>query len=460
MIKQILSSGALCLALVSMPLTLQAANNEDLLSIFSQAQQNDPQLRSSEINKELEAENINLSKAQFLPTLGASASASRQETDGSGGEIIPTANLDPSDSFQQGVASYINGLGAGSREVDTQSYGLSLRQSIYNHANYVTLDQARLRQQQANIQYQSDWQQLAIRTASAYFGVLQEQVNLTTTKAQLEATEQQLEEIEQRFKVGLIAITDLEEAKARYDLVTAQQIAAEAALDNSKEALREITGKTPSDLADTIEEMPLDAPAFSAANDWVLKATQNNTQLKAARKGLDVARKEIARTRTGHLPTLDFSASYQKTQGDSENDVTAYGLSLNIPIYAGGAVSTQTRQAALRFDQARQQYEQSYRQLERNTRETFRNLISSVAQIKALKQAVRSSESALEATQAGFNVGTRTVVEVLNAQTSLYSARRDYAQARYGYLLNRLQLEFTVGDLTEQDIKQTNSWLK
>jgi len=246
----------------------------------------------------------------------------------------------------------------------------------------------------------------------------------------------------------------------------AQTISAENQLAVARENLREITGLPPKDIEQLAKNSPLLRPKPENMGQWVDIALDHSLTLIAAEKSREIAREEVNRVRAGHYPTLDLVAdhTYSDVQGglfgERETEDTAVALQLNVPLYSGGAVSSRTREAAALHIQAKEEYEQQRRAIERQIRSAYLSVISNISQVKAFSQALESSRTALEATEAGFEVGTRTAVDVLNSQQELYRAQRDYAQSRYNYILETFRLKQAAGILSEQDVQQVNAWLK
>lgn len=345
---------------------------------------------------------------------------------------------------------------------------ISLTQPVYHHDLWVQLEQADLRTKQANAEFAFARQELMLRVSERYFDVLRARDQLAFAQAALEAFGQQLKQAQQRFEVGLIAITDVEEAQSGFDLATADVIAAENDLDNAREALREVTGLYATDLASLGESMPLVSPDPADINRWTETALRQNLQITAARHAASNAKEEIERIRAGHYPTLDLTAraNYFNSDGgiggvatDNETVDGRVGLELVVPIYEGGLVVSQTRESRHLYQQSLDDLERQRRAVQRQARASYLNLESDISRVKALVQAVKSTVSAKEAIDAGFQVGTRTSVDVLNAERRVFEARRDLAFSRYDYIINRLTLKQAAGTLSEADIEQVNSWL-
>ena len=417
---------------------------EDLLSVYQSAIQNDSQFRAAQAAYQAQLELKNQNFASFLPTISASAHYTQREDE----TIITSSDLN---------------------EYDTNGYSLNLTQPLYRHANYVGLNQANAQVAQASAIFEGEKQNLILRVATQYFSVLAAVDDLEFAKAERISIREQLVQTQQRFNVGLIAITDVHEAQARYDQAVARAIVAENTLAISHETLREITATSYSALTPLSVKHPLVKPEPADIKQWVETANTQNALLLANRKGVEVAQTQVALQRAGHYPTLDLTASHTYTDydegfiiggGAQERNNNAISLQLNIPIYQGGRVNSLTRAAAYRLTEAREKLEQQKRATERQTRSSYLSVIANISQVKALKQALASSDIALEATTAGFEVGTRTAVDVLDSQRELFRAKRDYAQVRYNYVLETLKLKLAAGTLSPQDIKLLNPWLK
>ena len=290
--------------------------------------------------------------------------------------------------------------------------------------------------------------------------------DLSFALAELEAIEKQLEQADQRFEVGLATIIDVTEARAAYDLATAAIIEAENLLANAREALRETAGQYPSELAELKEETPLVKPEPENIEEWSEQAIVMNPVLQSANSNVGLAKENIEFERSGHYPTLDLvaqkgytSQSDSNLSGSNKTHQKILGLQVNIPIYAGGVVNSRTREASFRLDEAMQNEEEQRRAIIRQTRAAYNSVMSGVSRVNALQQAVYSNQKALESTEAGFDVGTRTTVDVLNARRELFSALRDYSRSRYEYVVNTLRLKQAAGIVSVNDIEQINQWL-
>ena len=418
---------------------------EDLLEIYRFSQESDPQLRAAEAGNKAVQEVRAQSRAALLPQLNLSADVTQSSSD---------------------VMESNNPLSPAAEDTYTSNgYNVSLRQSIYHHDYYVQLRQSDARIAQSNAEYEGAKQGLILRAAEAYFNLLAAQDSLTTAEATKRAISQQLRQTQQRFEVGLSAITDVHEAQAAYDSAVAAEIAAQSQVDNARENLREIIGREPVVLAVLKDEVPLLPPEPADVDQWVETAQQKNLLLLAAEAAARAAREELNRRQAGHYPTLDLVASHNYSdttdyEFGSKRADNSVGVQLNVPIYSGGLTTAQTREARALYTQAQETLEQQRRATVRETRNAYLGVTTGISQVLARKQALASAQTALEATQAGFEVGTRTIVDVLDAQRTRYTAQSEYLRARYDYLISTLRLKQAAGLLSVTDITQINTWLK
>lgn len=416
---------------------------EDLMEIYQLAQQNDPQLQVAREQLNAARESKSLARSQLLPSigLGATYDSLRQDLKTSLGDSVNKTS-----SYRE------SGL------------ALNLTQPIFRRDRLLQLEQAGSTIAQAEAEYASAEISLMVRSTTAYFNILSAQDDLRVAKAEREATGRQLEQAQQRFDVGLIAITDVHEAQAAYDAARAAEIAAENSLDNAWEALFEIIGPRPKgSLAKLGEDLPLLQPEPNNLQRWSDTAQEQNFSIIASRANLDRLDKEVEVSRSGHYPTLDLVGGYSMGRSDADSateaDTARIGLSLQLPLYAGGGVSARTRQSAATFRAAQQGLDQTRRAVNRQVRDAFRGVLSTISQVEAYKAATVSAQSALESTQAGYEVGTRTIVDVLNVQRNLFSSQRDYLNSRYSYIINGLSLKSAAGTLSEEDLQRVNAWL-
>ena len=340
---------------------------------------------------------------------------------------------------------------------------LSLAHPIYRRDRRIAVEQADSRIANAAALFAAARQDLMVRVAERYFGVLEAEDELGFAQATLEAFEQQLAQSRQRFEVGLIAITDVEEAKAGFDLSGAQLIAAQNALDNAREALRETTGTYQEQLA-PLREAHLVMPEPADIDQWTATALERNLRLLAAQHNAETARREIRRIQAAHAPTFDAIGSFRLNNSGSdrllrETRRAEVGVRLILPLYSGGSVLSRTRESRHLYQRRLDLLELERRRAQRETRNAYLGVDSGISRVQALEQAVRSSLTAAETIEAGFQVGTRTSVDVLDAQRELFRARRDLSEARYRYILDVLRLKRAAGTLSEEDLRIVSIWL-
>ena len=363
-------------------------------------------------------------------------------------------------------------LTRGDRDSDVLAAGVNFSQELFNRTSWISLDTSEMTARQSDAAYAASQQALILRVSQAYFAVLAAQDNLVFIQAEKAAVGRQLEQTKQRFEVGLSAITDVYDAQAQYDSVLADEVLAQNDLVNSYEGLREITGQEHANL------YVLDTQSFSASktataiNILVEEAGQKNLNLLAARISQDIAKENISLASSGHLPSLSLDGGYNYTDtsntdsnllginsnGDDGN--FNVGLNLAVPLYTGGNITSQTKQAEFAYIATSQNLEATYRGVVKDVRAFNNNISASIGALRAYEQTVISAKSALEATEAGFDVGTRTIVDVLDSTRSLYNANKNLSNARYDYILNVLKLRQAVGTLNEQDIVDVNAGLE
>jgi outer membrane protein len=429
-------------AAIVMTLASQSLMAEDLLEVYALAQANDKQLAAARASREAVLENRPIARSRLLPNINATGSANFLDINGDNNVV---GNID--ENYQEYDA------------------GVTLRQTIFRRDQLMQLDQADSSIAQANAEFAAVEQELIFRAAQAYFAVLSALDTLEFQREDKKAIARQLDQAKQRFEVGLIAITGVHEAQARYDQAVADEVSAENDVGTAFEALREIVGpNAPSKLATLVPEIPLVLPDPNSLDDWSELAMQNNPSIEGARQAAEVARKEIEVQRSGHYPTLDLVGNYNYANSNSnrgsETDSWSASLQLGVPIYTGGGVTAATRQAQFNFQAAQEQLDSQRRAVDKQVRDAFRQAALSIQRVKSLKSAIVSSQSALEATEAGYEVGTRTLVDVLNRQAELFLNKRNYADARYAYILNFLALKQAAGTLSVDDLNAANAYLK
>lgn len=414
------------------------ASADSITEIYDLAKQNDPQLLSAAASREAAFEAVNSSRSTLLPQINLTA----------GYDIARTSNSARPE-----------------RESNVLSAGVGFTQELYQRSSWVNLELAEMSARRVDSTYAAQQQELILRVSQAYFEVLRAQDSLEFVRAEKAAVARQLEQTKQRFEVGLSAITDVHDAQAQYDSVLASEVLADNTLINSYESLREITGQEHANLD------VLDTERFSASKsdtpsaDLVKEAQEKNLSLLAQRIAQDIAKDSIKLASSGHLPSLSLKGGYQysdKTESvanQSNNDFNI-GVQLAVPLYTGGNTTSQVKQAESKYVAASQDLEKVYRSVVKDVRAQNNNISATIGAIRAYDQSVISAESALEATEAGFDVGTRTIVDVLDSTRRLYDANRNLSNARYDYILSVLKLRQAVGTLSEQDILDINAGLK
>lgn len=458
-----LSRISTCLAtVVAVCLVPVAAHAASLLEIYQQALQSDPLIHEAESRRLAALEVAPQARGVLFPQVDATASYTTTDSDGT-------------QLFQDTVAGLVSVPFEG--ESDDLSWQVALRQSLFRWDQVVTLQQAGLRVAQAEADYEAAQQDLIVRVATRYFDVLAAEDVLTSINADRQAIARQLEQARQRFEVGLIAITDVQESQAAYDQAVAAEIGAKRSLATARELLREITGEYVRQLAAPEENLPLVSPDPADEQSWIDLALSQNLALVSSRLSEEIARKEISFRRTGRYPTLDLVAGrrFNDSTGErtinfpggsgtfpAEFDQTSdyVGVQFNMPLFSGGATSSRIREAVYLHRASREQLQRVSRETERATRDAYLGVLAEISRVNALDQAVQSSRTALEATRAGFEVGTRTIVDVLNSQRDLYTAITNYYSARYAYIGNVLLLKQAAGMLRVQDLEEIDRWLE
>ena len=421
-----------------------SGNAENLLTMYQQAKATNPQLAAAAANRQAVVELKTQSRAGLLPNIILNGAIDRRQSDDLTVNDKPTYSTD-------------------------KSAAIRLQQPLFRYDRWIELKQADSRIAEAEATYSAAEQDLMVATAERYFNILSAQENLAFAKAEKEAIARELDQAKQRFEVGLIAITDVHEAQARHDLAVSQEIQAVSQVETARDTLRETVGQYYDHLDEVIEDLPLAIPEPADPDEWVKQATEQNLEVLAAQAAAETARQEMRRQRAGHLPTLDLNASsdYRKqtnnfgsTSFNTERNDNSIGLGFDMPIYQGGLVNARTREARHRLSQAGEQLLQATRKAELDTRTAYRGIQTDIAQIKALAQSLISTRAAVEAAEAGFEVGTRTVVDVLNAQRESFKAKFNYAQARYQYLVDQLRLKRATGSLSQVDVEKINGFLQ
>lgn len=442
---------------MALPASASAAT---LLEIYQQALQSDPLIHEAEARRLAALEAKPQARSAYLPQVSFSGGYTMNENSGP-----DFAQVDPPPAPPVVVTA--------TTEADVLDWRFSLRQTIFRWDQIVNLKRADKAVARAEAVRESAQQDLIIRVAQRYFDVLAAEDILTSIHADRTAIARRLEQAKQRFEVGLIAITDVQESQAAYDQSVADEIGAKRSLATARNFLREITGEYVTKLSAPKDDLPLRTPNPNAESDWVDLAMSQNLNLVASRLDEKLARDEISFRRNGHYPTLELVAN--TGESDSEVSYSAAGISqptsdftrtsdsigiqFNLPLFAGGGTTSRVREAVYLHRASREQLQRVTRETERQARDAYLGVLSEMSRVQALDQAVASSRTALEATQAGFDVGTRTIVDVLNSQFALYAAITNYQRSRYAYILNALRLKQAAGTLQVQDLEEIDKWL-
>lgn len=420
-----------------------------LLEIYREAQSRDSTWASARNAHAATQEKQAQGRALLLPTVTLEGNANYTETD------------------TKFVGSGTNPFSGGKQKFDGYDYSLNVNQPLFRWQNNIQYEQAKIQVAQADHVLSAARLDLMLRTSQAYFEVLLAQDKIDLIVAQKAATTRQLEQAKANFEVGTATITDVHEAQSRFDLLVAQEIAANNELEIKKRAIQAIIGDMPGPLASARESLSVNVPQPQEMEGWVEIAEAQNPQLVVQQHALQIANKEVDRANAGHYPTLDAIASYTESYTDggvngigSDQENLTVGLRLKVPLFEGGSTSSKSREAVANQQKSREDLEQIRRTIDLQTRQAYLNVTSAVAQVKAFEQALTSSQSSLDSTNLGYEVGVRTSVDVLNAQQQLFSAKRDLLQARYTWLLSVIQLKAAAGVLTEKDLEETNASLQ
>ncbi|MCL6415610.1 TolC family outer membrane protein [Aestuariirhabdus sp. Z084] len=421
----------------------------DLLEIYNQSLANDAELAAAgaslKANEELPAQGI----AGLLPNISMSASTSTNTE----------RNLDSTSNPPFNRTNSYNEHG----------WAAQLVQPVFRLERWFTYTRAKALSDQAKADYSVAQQDLILRVADAYFAVLRAEDTLTTTISEEKAFKRQLEQAEQRFEVGLIAQTDVHEARAVYDNARVNRIVAENDVEVSLERLRTLTAREHREIGSLDKEMPVVDPAPKVKEEWVNSSLVQNLNILAAREAVRATEETLKLQKAGHAPTVDAVARYNHsvtgnpslttTGFDGKQNSSYAGLELSLPIFSGGGTSSRVREATYRLQEAQDKLDSLNRQTSQRARNLFSTVVADVQRISARAQGIISTQSALEATESGYEVGSRNIVDVLNAQRNLYASQRDYLNARYDYILNTLRLKQEAGTLSPQDLSDLNQWI-
>jgi len=419
----------------------------DLLETYHSALTQDPAIASARASQQAGKEKLTQGRSALLPNINLSANM-----------------------MQNQLSPEVAGTTYPDTNYNTSGGTVSLVQPLFRQQNWQTYSESEIQVAISDAQYTQAEHDLILRVAQSYFDVLIAQDTVELAGAQKQAIAEQLNQAKRNFEVGTATITDTYEAQARYDLTGYQEITAASNLEIKVRTLQQITNAAPGELRRLGNELKLEEPQPADVEKWVTDAQQHNIQISIAQGAEEISEKEMSRTMGGHLPTLDLVANYSRNLSSStivgvqnygSSDITtkAIGLQLNVPLYQGGVTQSKYREAEAGRDKARQDLENARRTVAVQTRQAYLGVVSGIAQVKALQQALKSSESLLESSKLGQSVGVKTNLDVLNAQQQLYSTRRDLYQAEYNYLLSRLHLKDAVGTLSEEDLIAVNQAL-
>ncbi len=455
-------SGVALFAL-ALSITSAASYAESLRDIYELALENDAQLKTEQAQYLASLESEKLSLSRLLPQVNASYDYTNTDQD-TGAKTI---------DFDDGIGTVDTSTNL---DVDRDGYQISLNQALFDLPAWFSFQSGKELTKQAQATFTGNQQNLIVRVVEAYLLVLRGQDNLSASTAQERAFERQLEQTQQRFEVGLIAITDVYEAQAARDLSQVERIVDENNVSVALERLSILTGQTHSSLNVLQEDFVIKMPEPAERAEWVDFALKNNFGLKSARYAEEAARQNAKANKMAHAPTVSGSYAYSdySTEGrlarkpatnfdippDSDVELSTWQIRLDLPLYSGGAISSNRRKAAQDFNASRESRINLSRNVVTNTRSLHMTVVSDVSRVAARKQSIVSSRSALDATQAGYEVGTRNVVDVLNAQNTLFSAERDYANTRYDYILDVMRLKEQAGLLSPEDVNNLDTFLE
>lgn len=459
---------AICLAVISL-LAAGTAGAADLMSVYRDALANDPTIRQADALRKASRERKPQAWASLLPQITGQGTYNQGSTNGTRTQITPVT--DPITGRPTG--SFTTFPTTSTVRPDGTNWTINLTQNLFSWTNWFNLQAADSEVAQAEADYRTAEQGLAQRVAQRYFAVLAAQDTLEAQQVALEAFNRQLDQANKRFEVGLIAITDVQDSKAARDQSNAQVIEAKRSLATAEEQLREITGQKYAQLSRPGAQMPLASPAPNDEQEWVNMALDQNTQLLSSRLASDIARENVRVAFGGHLPTINLVGTYGKARDSGDTDVVGtgrfdtpsnsttktYGLQVQVPIFAGGGTQSRVREQEYRWQAAKEAVVASSRATERAARDAYLGVISEMARVEALKQAVESSETSLKATEAGYEVGTRTSVDVLDQRRLLVTNQTTYLNSRYTYLTNVVALRQAAGILDEKTLDELNKLL-
>lgn len=439
-----------------------AAAADSLLDVYQLALQNDPTFRAAQASLRAGLEEQNLGRAGLLPKIDVNAGFDLNLSQSRG-------------QFPAGGTLFPSNTDIGS---ETKRWGVSLQQPIFDLTAWFRFERGQELTQQAKVQFAADQQSLILRVAEAYLQVLRSRANLDASRAQEAATQRQLELSNQRFEVGLAAITDVRQAEAAHDLAVANRLADEGAEQVALQQLSVLTGRQHTQLALLKEGYPVSPPDPAKSERWVEFARLHNYDIQVADLARNAALQAARAAGAEHLPKIAANLGYSESRSENDyhnltavrggryeafprnNNQGSLSLTATMPLFAGGGISAGRRKAYAEYDRTSESYLGTLRNTEQSTRAEYINVMTHVARTRAGKQAVISGQSSLEANEAGYEVGTRNIIDVLNAVQTLFSASRDYANARIDYVLSKLRLQRLAGTLSPEDITSLNQWLQ
>jgi outer membrane protein len=465
---------ALALTAVSLP-----SHGEDLLDAYRQARANDPVLSQADANRLATGEGVNQARALMLPQVSATLDLSQTNNATSNSSLDGFGGTSGNDYLCSGIGagtgtydctgplatSSSDGTSGHSR---TRSFSGQLSQTVFDFSQYANLKAAHSAANAQDETYQAAVQNLYVRVATAYFAILTDEDQLTYAQANEDAFKRQYEQADQQFKVGLSAITAVYQAKAFYDNAKTQTITAQNTLNNDKEALRVITGTPTGELKKLRDDLPMEPPVPNDPDAWVKQALELNPSLLTQQYNVKTAEHNITAARAGHLPTVTANVRYGKDASWYQNSnvhqnnpaSTTIGLTLTVPIFSGGATQSRVRQSIDERDAANDAMELQRRQIMQDTLNFYRSVIAGISQVESSKASVDSSQKALEATRAGYEVGTQTMTDVLLAIQTLTQSEGSYSQARHQFILNKLLLKQSAGTADVKDLETINTLLQ
>lgn len=424
-----------------------SARAEGMLELYRLALQKDPRFAAARFEHE----------------------ASRKSTTAAAGSLLPSivANYEATRERQNIISSQTAVIGTGTSEFPIESWSLTITQPLFKLGAWERLGQAQAAERQALAQRVAAQHVLMVRVASAYLAVLAARDNVEFAVAERTSVGQQLQLAKERVARGLATIVNLHDAQARFSQTEAQEVDARSTLDDAQQAMREILGRQPRDFAPLREEMPVVAPDPLQVDEWIDTALRQNPGLEAKRNAAEVSAQEVRKQRAGHAPTVNLVGSYNNRDqggtlfgGGSHVETRDLTLQLRVPIFEGGQISAVTEEAAYRYDKALQEVEAEARAVDRQTRAAYQGVLAAISRVQALQQGTVSQQSALRAKQESYRAGLLTLLAVLDSERDLYFVRRDYAKARYDYVLNRLKLKQATGTLADADLEAVDRLLK